>query len=120
MRIEAMRPLSGSSPDSPSHRELREVDGGCGCACEVAGHGQQSKVKGRMVSVRVAVCGTGALCVSQGPVLARLGNGGGRMERLRATTFQIALVRIGAQGEPPVLGLGRYQVTKITALLGAF
>ncbi len=32
----ATRPLSGSVPDSPFHRVLREVDGGHRCACEVA------------------------------------------------------------------------------------
>jgi hypothetical protein len=34
MRIEETRPRSGSNPDSPCHRELREVDGGCESACE--------------------------------------------------------------------------------------
>jgi hypothetical protein len=34
IRMEATRPLSGSSPDSPCHRELREGEKRCGCACE--------------------------------------------------------------------------------------
>jgi hypothetical protein len=108
MRIEATRPHSGSSPDGLCHREPREVDGSCRCACDgtgsrprAAGGKKQYLASSRRGTERLSMSRFGALvslslCRCPG---IQLGKGGqGR-----------ALVQ-GHASNPGYVGGSQYQV----------